>query len=311
MALAYLNSGLKAEALSAVLPVLLLATAALFLSLFGKDERVEEVLESFEIQPRERIVNERARLDAEFSVATTAQRRLLPAAAPVVPGFSLAGSCIPAREVGGDLFDYMALPGGQLGLCVADVSGKGVPAALYMTLTKGMLASAQPKHLPLPVLASRLNRHLLATGRRKTFVTMSVAVLEPATRRFRHVRAGHNPPLLYRASTKTWELLKPRGLGLGLASSATFERILHEQEVELQPGDIVVLYSDGLTEMMDPDNELFGEERLAQAVTNNAHQGAQAIHDAVLSAARKFQSHAEQHDDLTLMVLKAELSLTL
>jgi sigma-B regulation protein RsbU (phosphoserine phosphatase) len=139
---------------------------------------------------------------------------------------------------------------------------------------------------------------------------MSIAVLEPDTRRFRHVRAGHNPPLLYRATSRAWEFLKPRGLGLGLASSATFERILREQEVDLHLGDIIVLYSDGLTEMMDPVHAQFGEERLAQAVTANAHRGAQAIHDAVLASAREFQSGAEQHDDLTLLVLKAELSLT-
>ncbi|NWF85881.1 MAG: PP2C family protein-serine/threonine phosphatase, partial [Bryobacteraceae bacterium] len=235
---------------------------------------------------------------------------LLPATPPKVDGYSIAGSCIPAREVGGDLFDYAAAPSGKLALCVADVSGKGVPAALYMTLTKGMLASAQPKLTHLPALVSRLNKYLLATGKRKTFVTMSLAVLDPPARRLTHVRAGHNPPLLYRAATKTWELLKPRGLGLGLASPAAFDPLLEEQTVELQTGDVAVFYSDGLTEMMNPEREQFGEERLGEVVRENAGSDARQIHDAVLEAAREFQSGAEQHDDLTLLVLKAEYSLS-
>lgn len=307
---AFLLNGMRAEALSAAAPALLLALAGAGIALFGRREDSAACLESFEIQPREHIINERARLDAEFAVATAAQQRLLPTAPPVVEGFSLAGSCIPAREVGGDLFDYAPAASGRLALTVADVSGKGVPAALYMTLTKGMLASAQTKNLPLPALAARLNRHLLAAGRRKTFVTMSLAVLDPRARRLTHVRAGHNPPLLYRAQDNSCELLKPRGLGLGLAAPAAFDSILEEQSVELRPGDVAVLYSDGLTEMMNPERDLFGEERLAQTVSANAHRNAQEIHDAVLEAAREFQSGAEQHDDLTLLVLKAEYSLT-
>lgn len=305
----YLN-GLHAQALSAAAPAVLLAAAAAAMAVFGERISPSVIHDSFEIHPREVIVNERARLDAEFTVAAEAQQRMLPDAAPAVEGFSLAGSCAPAREVGGDLFDYVLLPGGQVGLCVADVSGKGMQAALYMTLTKGMLASAQPKFLPLPALASRLNRHLLAAGRRKTFVTMSLARLDPATRRLLHVRAGHNPPLLYRRATGACSVLKPRGLGLGLANPAAFDRILEVEELLLEPGDVFVLYSDGLTEMMNPEYEQFGEERLAGAVSANARLGAQAIHDAILDSAREFQANAEQNDDLTLLVVKAELPLT-
>jgi hypothetical protein len=310
MAYAYLLNGLRAEAVSAAAPALLLAATGGAAAIMGRRMDRRELLESFEVQPREVIVNERARLDAEFAVASQAQQRLSPAAAPRMEGYTLAGSCVPAKEVGGDLFDYMWLPGGQLELCVADVSGKGVQAALYMTLTKGMLASAHAKELNLQALASRLNRHILATGRRKTFVTMSLGRLDPLERKLVHVRAGHNPPLLYRASSRSWSLLKPRGMGLGLASTTVFDRILEEQEVLLEPGDVAVLYSDGLTEMMNPEHELFGEQRLAEAVRANAGEAAQAIHDAILDSVRDFQGTAEQHDDLTLLVVKAELPLT-
>ncbi len=306
----YLLNGLKAEAVSAAAPALLMAAAGGGAAFWGRRVDHHELMESFEVQPREVIVNERARLDAEFAVATEAQQRLLPSAAPRLEGYTLAGSCTPAREVGGDLYDYMWLPGGQLELCVADVSGKGVQAALYMTLTKGMLASAQSKELPLRALASRLNRHILATGRRKTFVTMSLCRLDPLERKLVHVRAGHNPPLLYRAASRSWSLLKPRGLGLGLASASVFDRILEEQEVLLEPGDVAVLYSDGFTEMMNPEHELYGEQRLAEAIGSSAGEAAQAIHDAILDSVRDFQGTAEQHDDLTLLVVKSEIPLT-
>lgn len=310
MSYCFVLNGHRMEAVSAAAPALLMALTGGAIAIFGKHVPLPELLESFEIQPREVIVNERARLDAEFAVATEAQQRLLPTTAPQLDGFSLAGSCAPAREVGGDLFDYKMLPGGELELCVADVSGKGVQAALYMTLTKGMLSSAHPRQLPLPALASRLNRHLLATGRRKTFVTMSLCRLDSVERKFVHIRAGHNPPLLYRASSASWSLLKPRGMGLGLASPTLFDKILEEQEVRLEPGDITVLYSDGLTEMMNSDHEQFGEHRLAEAVCSNAGRGAQSIHDAILDSVRDFQGTAEQHDDLTLLVVKAEVPLT-
>jgi sigma-B regulation protein RsbU (phosphoserine phosphatase) len=310
MAYAYLLHGQQAQALSAFAPMGLLAAGSAAAIFLGHRLENAGLNDSFEIHPREVIVNERARLDAEFAVAAQAQQRLLPDRAPRVEGFTIAGSCTPAHEVGGDLFDYMPLPDGNLGLCVADVSGKGVQGALYMTLTKGMLASAQPQQLTLPALASRLNRHLLATGRRKTFVTMSLATLAPAERKLTHIRAGHNPPLLFRAATGDWSLLKPRGLGLGLASPPAFDRLLEQQEVRLDPGDVAVLYSDGLTEMMNADNELYGEDRLAAAVRSAASHGAQAIHDAILDSARTFQGEAEQHDDLTLLVLKAEIPVT-
>lgn len=250
--------------------------------------------------------SDRERLQAEFSVARRAQQGMLPSRAPEIPGYTIQGTCEPAREVGGDLFDYLPFPNGQWGFCVADVSGKGVPAALYMTLTKGMLASAQTRSADLPVIASRLNRFVSETGKRKTFITMSLGVLDAENRVFRHVRAGHNPPVLYRSATKSCEFLQPKGVGLGITGSLVFERNLEVQDVELQPGDTIVLYSDGLTECMNSKQEQFGEDRLVAVVQQSAHLNARGIESAIIEAARAFRGEADPHDDLTVVVLRAE-----
>jgi serine phosphatase RsbU (regulator of sigma subunit) len=273
---------------------------------FGPSVDQAAVEDSMEPGERSLTRSERDRLQADFSVARRAQMGMLPTAPPVIPGFTIAASCEPALEVGGDLFDFLEFPGGQLGLCVADVSGKGVPAALYMTLTKGMLTSAQLRPPDLEVIASRLNRFLAETGKRRTFVTMSLGLLDARQRRFRHFRAGHNPPLLFRAATRACQFLQPSGLGLGITAGRAFERNLQVDEVQLEPGDVLVLYSDGLTECMNPLNEEFGEDRLQDVVSRFAHRNALGIEHEILREARQFRGAADPHDDLTVMVLRAE-----
>ncbi|MGC4052645.1 MAG: SpoIIE family protein phosphatase [Paludibaculum sp.] len=204
--------------------------AAVGVWIFGRLTDEEAVQASMEPGELGLSRSDRDRLQAEFSVARRAQQGMLPSQAPEIPGYTIQGTCEPAREVGGDLFDYLPFPNGQWGFCVADVSGKGVPAALYMTLTKGMLASVQTRSADLPVIASRLNRFVSETGKRKTFITMSLGVLDAERRVFRHVRAGHNPPVLYRSATKGCEFLQPKGVGLGVTNGTVFERHLEVQE---------------------------------------------------------------------------------
>ncbi len=280
--------------------------AAVCVWIFGRatdEEAVQTLMEPGELGLSR---SDRDRLQAEFSVARRAQQGMLPSSAPEIPGYSIQGACEPAREVGGDLFDYLPFPNGQWGFCVADVSGKGVPAALYMTLTKGMLASAQTRFPDLPVIASRLNRFVVETGKKKTFITMSLGVLDAEKRVFRHVRAGHNPPVLYRSATKSCEFLQPKGVGLGITGSLIFERNLEVQDVALEPGDTIVLYSDGLTECMNSKQEQFGEDRLVAVVQQSAHLNARGIEAAIIEAARVFRGEADPHDDLTVVVLRAE-----
>jgi len=249
--------------------------------------------------------SERDRLQAEFAVARKAQQNLLPNEPPALDGYTLSALCEPAREVGGDLYDFFPLTDGRQALVVADVSGKGVPAALYMTLTRGLLAAARHHSADLVTLASRLNRFLGETGKRRTFVTMSFVALAPEKASFRHFRAGHNPPLVYRAATRTSEFLLPKGIGLGITGPAAFDRNLEIEELSLEPGDVLVLYSDGLTECMNIHQDQFGEERLRECVHTHAHLDARGIEAAVVEAVRAFRGKADPHDDLTLVVLRA------
>lgn len=251
-----------------------------------------------------RLRSEREHLLNEFALAREAQEGMLPARPPETRGYSLAACCVPAREVGGDLFDFLHLPDGRLGLCVADVSGKGVPAALYMTLTKGMLAAEHEMGSGARELARALNRQLLAAGQRRTFVTLLLALLEPDSGRVEMIRAGHNPALWWRSDQGEGQYLMPRGIGLGLAQDLLFDRSLDELALTLEPGDVLVLYSDGLTEAMDRARDFYGEDRLYRAVAANAHLDAPALMEALLDELKTFTAGQPAHDDLTLLIAK-------
>ncbi len=281
------------------------ALAALAAAWWGRAVDGRKILGQMEENATAPPRSERERLKAEFQVARRAQAGMLPGEDPRIPGFEVSAMCEPAREVGGDLFDYLKFGDGQFGVCVADVSGKGVPAALYMTLTKGMLAAAEHGKPDLRTMALRLNRALTAAGKKRVFVTMSIGLLDGERGVVRHVRAGHNPPVVWRSASGACEFLKPKGIGLGLTAGRAFERHLEEQEVRLEPGDALVFYSDGLVECMNEDWEQFGEERLEQALRKWGLCGAAELKEKIVAAAREFRGKADPHDDLTVLVVKA------
>ena len=246
----------------------------------------------------------RMRLEAEFEVARKAQQDALPTAAPVVDGYSLAGSCQPAQQVGGDLYDYFFLADGRLGIAVADVSGKGVPAALYMMVTKGLLAATTRDSNDLAYILQQINRHLYRVCKKKVFVTLAAVALDPSARRLQHGRAGHNPILWRRTVRGETVLLKPPGLGLGMTPGERFNRTLKIEELELQPGDAIVLYSDGITEAVDSTMEQFGEGRLVRAVESADGKPAEESRAAILRDLAAFVGAAPARDDVTLVVLR-------
>jgi hypothetical protein len=248
---------------------------------------------------------EREKLQAEFSVARRAQEGMLPQAPPDIPGYSIAASCTPSLEVGGDLYDFLKLPDGRIGIGVADVSGKGVPAALYMTLTKGLLASVTRDHAELASVVEEVNRHLHSVTRKKVFVTMALGFLDAEKRILQCVRAGHNPMVWRQASQNLTTLVAPGGLGLGITASRVFSTQLQVVELPLSEGDAVVFYSDGITEAMNRSLEQFGEQRLMEAVERTDKLDAAAARDAILSAVRAFLDGVHPQDDMTLVVLRA------
>jgi serine phosphatase RsbU (regulator of sigma subunit) len=252
------------------------------------------------------VQSEREELQSEFLIAQRAQREMLPSEAPRIPGFSLAASCTPAREVGGDLYDFLPLSRGRLAIAVADVSGKGVPAALYMTLTKGLLAATTQDNLQLSSILEQVNAHLCTVGQRKTFVTMALGILDPSTRTLEYGRAGHNPVVWRRRLAGTTSLLSPKGLGLGITAGRVFGRTLAVEKLDLESGDTLVFYSDGLTEAMNADLEQFGEERLMSVVEKSGDLAAGPARDAILGEVAGFLNGRPAQDDLTLVVLHVD-----
>lgn len=256
---------------------------------------------------------EREKLQAEFSVARRAQQDMLPPT-PVIAGYSLAASCTPSLEVGGDLYDFLRLPDGRVGIGVADVSGKGVPAALYMTLTKGLLASVTRDCAQLIPVVEEVNRHLHGVTRKKVFVTMALGFLDVESRVLQCIRAGHNPVVWRRATEGRTVLVSPGGLGLGITASHVFSTQLKMEEMRLSEGDAVVFYSDGITEAMNSELELFGEQRLMNAVDRTDCLDAIETRDSILNEVMAFLGDIHPQDDMTLVVLRvgerAELAHT-
>ncbi len=248
--------------------------------------------------------SQRESLMAEFSIAHRVQQQMLPNQPPEIPGCSIAACCHPAREVGGDLFDFLKLPDGRWSISVGDVSGKGVPAALYMTLTKGLLIATTEDSADLIDIISHVNRHIFDVTERRTFVTMALGAFDPATRTFDHVRAGHNPIVWRRPSENSTSLLNAPGIGLGIVHDRLFLRSTRLESMQLEAGDALVFYSDGLTEAMNAEDEQFGEDRLMRAVEEMDGLDATQTREHILSQVRTFLNGIPAQDDMTIVVLR-------
>lgn len=248
-------------------------------------------------------MRERERFARELEIAKGIQDRFLPKQTPEIPGFSLATRCLPAMEVGGDYYDFLPLPDGRWLLLLGDVSGKGVRAAFYMTLTKGILHSIsaiEGDHLQILKRLNRIFGNLTESG---IFLTLCAVVLDPSTREVRLISAGHNPPFLVKS--QGIQVLEPRGLVLGVMNDEVFLRSLHDVQLTLAPGQTLVLYTDGVTEAMNRESEEFGMERLQAALEGARGTSAVGIIDAVLASVERFEEGAHAADDLTMLVLQA------
>jgi serine phosphatase RsbU (regulator of sigma subunit) len=247
---------------------------------------------------------ERERLKADLEVASRAQQQMLPDEPPQLPGYDIAAICRPSKDVGGDLYDFINLPDGRLGIVVADVSGKGVPAALYMTLTKGLLASVAEEQSDPGAILREVNRHLYEACRKKVFVTLFLGVLDPATRTLTYARAGHNPTVWRSPRQNTTELLRPSGMGLGLNQGKIFNTTLKVAQLQLAPQDALFFYSDGITEAMNAKQEEYGEERLMALAEKTDTLKAGAALASVMADVSAFLGSIAPQDDQTLVVLK-------
>ena len=247
--------------------------------------------------------NEKKRLDHDLEIARDIQRILLPSKSPAVPGFEISGINVPARQVSGDYFDYIKVDDQRLGVAIADVSGKGVPASLIMAICRSVLRS-QSANNPSPAdVLQKVNRQLYPDIKEDMFISMAYVILDPANNHVTFARAGHDAPLLYKRSTQTVTPLKPRGMALGIDSGSVFDRLTVDFDVSLERDDCLVLYTDGVTEALDAEGYEFGMERTVQSVRASAMQGAPAIITRVIDDVRNFSGSQPQNDDITLIAI--------
>ena len=244
----------------------------------------------------------RRRIEDQMRLAHEVQLRLLPDRPPRVSGYDLAGLCIPTFDIGGDYFDYIPIDEDRLGLVVADVSGKGIPAALNMTSFRSLIRThAQTRREPSH-LANRINELLPEATGETAYVTCVYAILELQEGRLGYTNCGHNPPLVARADG-SFELLESGGLPLGLFTDSRYE----PGEVTLLPGDVVVFYTDGVVETQDASEAEFGLERLRDVVRSSRLLPAHDLIQEIARATRAFSGAASHDDDFTVMVVRRNL----
>jgi len=251
------------------------------------------------LEEGQRAVLEREQLRHELELARRIQSRLLPAGPPRVPPLDIAAVNFMSQQVGGDYYDFLAFPGGRVGICIADVAGKGVGAALLMSNVKAALVSSAAVESSTDRLTSRVNRLLEQSIEPGRFVTFFLASVDPATLQLEYVNAGHPPPILLRADG-TSERLSEGGTILGILADASFTR----GSAVLGPGDVLALFTDGVTEAQGADEELFGEERI-EALLREAPRGAASeTLERLLGAVRAYEGERGPSDDLTAIVIQ-------
>ncbi len=248
-----------------------------------------------------RQILDKKRVEAQLQVAHDIQQRLLPSQPPMVRGYQIAGLCLPNHEVGGDYFDYIPLSNDRLGLVVADVSGDGIPGALVMTAFRALLRTHAATRLPPAGIAHEINRSLPEIAGKANFVTAVYGVLRVPDGRFRYANCGHNPPLLLRANGETLKLTRTGPL-LGMLGESEYE----DQDIFLEQGDTLVLYTDGIVEAMSPAEDFFGERRLEQVVRSVAHLPPEGIIPAVVAAVQDFTGLSSFEDDITLVLVRRD-----
>jgi DNA-binding NarL/FixJ family response regulator len=260
---------------------------------------------SFEAPPRPESSLASGLRSGELAEAARIQNSLLPAEPPAIPGWELAVKMQPARETSGDFFDFLPLEHGKYGIVIGDVSDKGLGAALFMAMTSTLFRTFTARQPSLPALTiGAVNERILSDTGGSSFVTAFLGILEPQTGRLRYVNAGHVPPLMLSAQkSKRLDRLSRTGMALGVLKEASWQQKL----VKLIPGDLLLLYTDGILDAQNRHGEFYGEPRLLQAARAQSSTSARQIVDSVLSDIAGFTGSAPVNDDVILMVLKRKL----
>src|SRR6266481_2174404 len=250
------------------------------------------------------MANEKKRLDHDLEIARDIQRILLPSEAPAINGFQISGINVPARQVSGDYFDYIHVDQERLGVAIADVSGKGVPASLIMAICRSVLrAEAAGNPSPADVLR-KVNRQLYPDIKEDMFISMAYLVLDHQHDGITLARAGHDAPLWYQRKSQTVTPVKSPGMVVGIDSGSVFDRLTVDFSVSLERNDCLVLYTDGVTETLNSEGDEFGVDRMMQSVCASAGDGAQAIVKRIIEDVREFTGSVPQNDDITVIAIR-------
>lgn len=250
-------------------------------------------------------LQEKEKMDRELGVAKDIQHLLFPTSCPIIHGFDLASLTEAATEVGGDYFDFIQIDAKRLGIVIADVSGKGVPGALIMTMARSIMRTVAPGNLSSHAVLSELNKQICKDIKPDMFISMLYMILDSHNRVLTFARAGHEPLLHYHAREKNTELMKGGGMVIGIDAGETFRQSLEEKVIKLEPNDVVVIYTDGVTEAKDKQGKEFGKEGLCDAIGVAAGGPAKDIVENIRERVMRHTGGTPQHDDLTLVVLKA------
>jgi len=272
------------------------------------DKEDESFLEAFSVHAALAIENarlhqaivEKERIEKEIEIAGAIQRRLLPKELPSLPSFDIDAMARPSKMVGGDYYDIIGLPGNRYVFVVADVSGKGVPAALLVSTLHASIHAYIEGSLNLAELAAKLNLVVYNNTEPERYITVFLGVLDLSEGIFTYVNAGHNFPIIYKPLQKLVIPLTSGGLPLGMFDFAEFQ----QETVTLDPKDTLILYTDGVTEAMNRSEKEYGEDRLLQAVERAGDKSAHEVKEAIVTDVDKFVAGEPQSDDLTVMVLK-------
>jgi sigma-B regulation protein RsbU (phosphoserine phosphatase) len=248
---------------------------------------------------------QRQRLEEEMNVGRRIQLGLLPKVCPVVAGWDFAAIYKPARIVSGDFYDFFELPGdrGQIGVVIADVADKGVPAAIFMALSRTMIRTTALSGVSPSAALTRANTLIMKDSQSDLFLTAWYVILDPATGDVVFANGGHNRPLLLRAATGEFEELRAKGIIIGLFPDIALE----DGSVRIAPGDSLIMYTDGVTEAMTLQSEQFGVARLREVIFAHREQNAEEMISAITSAVKAFVGDAPRSDDLTIVVIKRDL----
>jgi len=252
---------------------------------------------------------EKKRLEEELRIAREIQMSLLPTGPFAVPGLAVTAICEPARAVGGDYYDFFRLGDRRVGVLIADVAGKGTFAALYMAELKGLMLSLSQIYQSPRQLLIEVNRILAEHLGSRSFITMAYIVVDLAAMRMSYCRAGHTPLVHVPMHGRVARVLTPSGMVVGLrlpGAEHKFAELLEEVDIRLHVGDVFALYTDGISEAMNEQNEFFGESRFTRLIEEHVHLDPTELRERIVREIRAFVGKAEQHDDQTMILLKIE-----